>query len=215
MEKTKHEPFSMRGSISKIFSFLAISTKKSGKDGNNKKPNKSKTALEYVIDTYTEYRIEDYYIHSKIYLEYDDVDAFIIILSDCILITFIIEDDIIKVSCDPIISKIEYTQIYNFDLIVSNEDFNSIIFLYFEESISNKIQSKINFNYNHDSFLIHHFIKKNYILTWQKKFEEKILKDALSEIYQYHFYVKKINNRGKNQERILMLSNKVILYYLK
>ena len=59
---------------------------------------------------------------------------------------------------------------------------------------------------------MHHFIKKYYILNWQKTYEEIILKDYLDEIYQYHFYIKKINSRGKSQDRILMLSNKVNIF---
>lgn len=210
MEKSKSNPFSVRGSISKIFSMLAINgfSKKSQKEPKTKE-NKSNTALEHVLNTYTEYCIDDYVIHSKIFLEYDCTEAFIIILKECVLFSYVLEEEIKRIKSNPIIVKIRFTQIYNFDLIVNQGGINSVILVYFENSISNKTQSKMNFIFSKDSFLIHHFLKKCYILMWQKIFEDKILKDSLSEIYQYHFYVKKINNRGKFQDRILMFSTKV------
>lgn len=177
----------------------------------NFKENKSNTALEHVLNTYTDFAIEDYLIHSKIFLEYDNIEAYIIILKESILFSYVLEEEIKKIKTNPIITKIQFSQIYNFDLIVNQGFINSIILLYFENKINNKIQSKISFNFSKDSYLIHHFLKKNYILTWQRNFEEKILKDNLNEIYQYHFYVKKINNRGKFQDRILMFSNKVFI----
>ena len=211
MEKTKTTPFSVRGSISKIFSMLVIngSHKKSLKNPITKE-NKSNTALEHVLNKYTEYSIDDYVIHSKIFLEYDNTEAFVIILKECVLFSYVLEDEIKKIQNNPIIIKILFTQIYNFDLIVNQGGINSVILVYFENNdICNKTQSKINFFFSKDSFLIHHVLKKNYILVWQKLYEEKILKDSLSEVYQYHFYVKKINNRGKFQDRILMFSTKV------
>jgi hypothetical protein len=63
-----------------------------------------------------------------------------------------------------------------------------------------------------DSFFIHHLIKKHYILFWQKNFESTILKNYPTQIYQYHFYIKKLNRWGKYQERILVITNKVILF---
>jgi len=215
MEKTKNTPFSVRGSFSKIFKMLTINAfpKKSVKE-QLKKENKSNTALEHVLNTYTEFSIEDYLIHSKIYLEYDNTEAFIIILKQGLLFSYVLEEELNKISNSPIIIKILFTQIYNFDLIVNQGGVNSVILVYFENSICKKIQSKINFFFSKDSYLCHHFLKNNYILIWQRIFEEKILKDFPSEIYQYHFYVKKINNRGKLQDRILMFSTKVTSFLL-
>lgn len=212
MEKTNNTPFSVRSSISKIFSLLTINgfRRKSQKNPLTKQ-NKSNTALEHVLNTYTEYSIDDYVIHSKIFLEYDNTEALLILMKECVLFSYILEEEIKQITNNPIIVKILFTQIYNFDLIVNHGGINSVILIYFENNnICNKTQSKINFFFSKDSFLIHHFLKKNYILVWQKVYEETILKDSLSEVYQYQFYVKKINNRGKFQDRILMFSTKVI-----
>ncbi len=210
MEIIKTSYLSLRKSISYFFSRLSIHPFSSSKTRDGKlKENKSNTSLEHVLNTYTEYTIEDYIIHTKIFLEYDNIDAFIIILKESIIFSYVLEEEIKKINNNPIITSIQFTQIYNFDLIINTGFVNSIILLYFEDNIENKIQSKINFNFSKDSYIIHHFMKKNYICIWQKIFEEKILIDNLSEIYQYHFYIKKINIRGKFQNRILMFSNKV------
>jgi len=213
MEKNKNSLFSMGGSIAKIFSKLTMnnSTKNPNKDNSNKSEKKMITPLEYVINTYTDFTMEEYIFHSKIFLEYDNIEAFIIILKESILLSYVLEEEINKIISNPIIIKIEFAQIYNIDLILNQGNINSIILLYFENAINNKIESKLNFNFSKDSFLIHHFIKKYHILFWQKIFEDKILKEYTNEVYQSHFYIKKINNRGKFQERILMISTKVFI----
>jgi len=213
----ENNQFSFRNSISNLFSKLSFS-KKSSKP----KENKSNSSLEFIINNFTEFTIEDYFTHSKIFLEYDEIEAVIIIMKNCIFLCHLFPDEfnnnnnnneIKEIKENPIFSKLIFSQIYNFEFIVNQGELNSIILLYFEKDINFKIQSKINFFYNKDSFIIHHFIKKNYILFWQIKFESNILKENENgnkyEIYQYHFYVKKINQYGKYQDRILMCSTKV------
>ena len=203
-----NEAYLARGSISRLFSYFNIYKPEKEK----KKENKTNLNLEYVINTYTNYCIDDYLIHSKIFLEYDNSEAFIILLKECILLSFEILEEKKIIVDNPIISIILFTQLYNFDLTINPGDLNSIILLYFDNTLENKVESKLNFNFSKDSILVHHFIKKYYILNWQKTYEEIILKDYLDEIYQYHFYIKKINSRGKSQDRILMLSNKVNIF---
>ncbi len=61
-----------------------------------------------------------------------------------------------------------------------------------------------------DSYLVHHIIKKYFILFWQKIFEETVLFSIPNQIYNYHFHIKKLNRWGKFQERSLLMTNKVI-----
>ena len=67
------------------------------------------------------------------------------------------------------------------------------------------------FNYIKDSYSSHHFIKKYYILFWQKYFEEFILMKNFNQFYTSHFSVKKINRWGLSQDRILLITNQVNL----
>ena len=215
---------SFRKSITSLFSKLNF-----GKKTIKPKENKTNTYLEYIINNFTEYKLEDYSTHSKIFIEYDEIEAVIIIMKDCIFLCHLFPEDFdnnnyndidinfnLKEKENPIFSKLIFSQIYNFEFIVNQGELNSIILLYFEKDVNIKIQSKINFFFNKDSFIVHHLIKKNYILFWQIKFESNILKEnesvsASSEIYQYHFYVKKINRIGKYQDRIIMCSTMVII----
>lgn len=198
--------FSFRNSISKIFSVFNFSARKALKP----KENKSKSSLEHIINLFTEYTIDDYFTHSKVILEYDEIEAVIIVMKNCILLTHLFPEEFSDIKENPIFSKLIFSQIYNYDFILNQGELNSIILLYFDKDINDKIQSKLNFYFRKDSFIVHHFIKKNYILYWQNKFESNFLKDFESEIYQYHYYVKKINRLGKYQDRILMCSTKVI-----
>jgi hypothetical protein len=81
--------------------------------------------------------------------------------------------------------------------------------------------SKLKFMYLKDSYFIHHLIKKNYINYWQQIFESQVLvaPDLSEYIYHYHFYVKKLNRWGSNQDRLLLVTNMVkislILVFIK
>ena len=56
-----------------------------------------------------------------------------------------------------------------------------------------------------DNFLIHHVILKYRKLAWQIFFEDKIK----NLIYQNHFFLKKVNTRGKQQSRVILITDKV------
>lgn len=58
--------------------------------------------------------------------------------------------------------------------------------------------------------LFHHLINKHKILAWQAYFENSVpIKPPY--MYQTHFFLQKINSRGKNQSRLLLISNKVCI----
>lgn len=56
--------------------------------------------------------------------------------------------------------------------------------------------------------IFHHLIKKYKMLKWQFYFETSVPINP-PYIYQSHFFLQKINSRGKNQKRLILLSNKV------
>jgi hypothetical protein len=64
-----------------------------------------------------------------------------------------------------------------------------------------------------DSFFIQHLIRKYFTNFWQKFFEETLLLNFLTQFYTTHFYIKKLNRWGKQQDRILVISNKVKRYF--
>ena len=68
------------------------------------------------------------------------------------------------------------------------------------------------FKVQRDLIIFKHFIEKQTRLQWQKFFEGFI---PISPPYldQIHFFIKKVNSRGKRQNRVLVFSNKVSNFY--
>jgi hypothetical protein len=65
------------------------------------------------------------------------------------------------------------------------------------------------FTNTRDLILIDHLIKKYKRLLWQKLFEGS-LNLSISFIYQFHFFLTKVNKRGKQQDRVVLITDKVI-----
>jgi hypothetical protein len=62
-----------------------------------------------------------------------------------------------------------------------------------------------------DLLLVTHFLKKQILLNWQIFLETNI--PIVSPFYyQIHFLLQKINKRGKQQNRMLVITNKVIKF---
>lgn len=56
-------------------------------------------------------------------------------------------------------------------------------------------------------------INKIKILIWQKYFESAVPINK-PYMYQNHFFLQKVNSRGKNQKRLILLSDKVFIYLI-
>ncbi len=80
--------------------------------------------------------------------------------------------------------------------------------IHFYDDEQKKCEIKVDFPYIIDSHLVHHLIKKYFIILWQIKFESTIFKNN-SQIYHFHFPIKKLNRWGKYQERVLIVTDKV------
>ena len=66
------------------------------------------------------------------------------------------------------------------------------------------------FKIQRDVIIAKHFIDKQRTLKWQNYFESTIPIDPPC-YYQGHFFIQKINSRGKSQNRAIVFSNKVII----
>lgn len=66
----------------------------------------------------------------------------------------------------------------------------------------------VTFKTTRDLFIIYHLIERQKTLAWQNFFESKI--PILPPFYyQKHFFLQKVNERGKQQSRVLVFTNKV------
>lgn len=111
---------------------------------------------------------------------------------------------------NPIQNVIEFSHIRIYKLIVHDTKNNEMFLHYYSDDFSKKIDLSFQFTFHKDSYCIHHFIKKYFILTWQMIFESTILKDFKKLIYNRHFILIKRNRWGKQQERILLITNGLI-----
>jgi hypothetical protein len=64
----------------------------------------------------------------------------------------------------------------------------------------------VSFEEERDLFIIHHLILKYKKINWQLFFETRINSNL---VYQNHFFLQKINKKGKQQSRIILITNKV------
>ena len=102
---------------------------------------------------------------------------------------------------------IEYSHFFSFYLIYSADDALGINFENYDNDFIKRKKLSLLFNYEKDTYISHHFIKKYKILEWQRLFETTILNDYTTLIYNSHFVVMKINKRDAKQERTLLITN--------
>jgi hypothetical protein len=93
-------------------------------------------------------------------------------------------------------------------MIEDGNEGNFLILQFYEKTEKSKSEIKLKFPFIKDSYFIFHSLKKYFILDWQKRIEKQILANN-DQIYNFHFYIKKLNRWGKAQDRLLILTNKV------
>ena len=145
--------------------------------------------------------------------EEEPLFSFIFVFNDRIILT---KDTIENISessnNNPIMNMIEYNKICIYKLIVNDDTVKNEMYIqYYNNDYSKKEDLNFQFVFHKDSFCIHHFIKKYYILKWQEIFESTILKDLKNLIYNRHFILIKYNRWGAKQERTLLITNFLIL----
>ena len=145
-------------------------------------------------------------------LEEEPLFSFIFVFNDRIIFT---KDTIENISeslkNNPITKMIEFNKICIYKLIVSDDTKKNQMYIqYYVNDYSKKEDLKFEFTFHKDSFCIHHFIKKYYILEWQKIFESTVLLNLTNLIYNRHFILIKYNRWGSRQERTLLITNFLI-----
>ena len=78
------------------------------------------------------------------------------------------------------------------------------------DNLSSLQTMSFSFKIQRDVIIAKHFIDKQRTLKWQNYFESTIPIDPPC-YYQGHFFIQKINSRGKSQNRAIVFSNKVII----
>lgn len=179
---------------------------------------KHHTKVKIIVKDKEEEKDKDYNLNNE--NEDNDIEtipAFIFVFADKIIITHDwIEkidnpNNLISVPKEsPLIHTIDYSHFCVFNLIVNESRPNRMTIMYYDSSFNNKLMINFKFIFLKDSYCVHHFIKKYYVLTWQRLFESTILTDYSKLIYNKHFILIKYNRWKKRQERLLLITNALI-----
>lgn len=183
-------------------------TIKTGEDFNFENP------FIFLFKKYFKCNIKEYVFHK---------DVGIVVLPKNIKnVLFVLQDEIILTEPytersvfikNPIVLKIDYKTIYS--VIPEVKEKHNLLHLNIINSDNlSKLQTiTLSFKIQRDSILAKHFIDKQKSLKWQNYFESSIPIEQ-PFYYQSHFFIQKINTRGKSQNRAIVFSNKVRFFLI-
>ena len=154
--------------------------------------------------------------NNQILSDFDDSDEIItgylfIFQTKIILTNNQIENLKKSLKKNPVLYSIEFSQFCIFRLIIHDTSPNELYLQFYDKTFSFKKDLMLKFLLTRDSFCVHHFIKKYFILQWQIIFESTIILNYKKLIYNRHYILLKYNKYGKCQERTLLVTNGLLL----
>ena len=122
------------------------------------------------------------------------------------------------VKSSPIVSKekpsniliIEIKRLVDIDLEYSGNYFIVKLSYINDISVDNLGKITLRFDNQREAQIFKYFAEKEKIVAWQKFFERSL---TIQEpfYYQFHFFLKKVNSRGDQESRVIVLTNEYIL----
>ena len=154
--------------------------------------------------------------NNQILSDFDDSDEIItgylfIFQTKIILTNNQIENLKKSLKKNPVLYSIKFSQFCIFRLIIHDTSPNELYLQFYDKTFSFKKDLMLKFLLTRDSFCVHHFIKKYFILQWQIIFESTIILNYKKLIYNRHYILLKYNKYGKCQERTLLVTNGLLL----
>ena len=166
-----------------------------------------KTPLKAFLDLCNE-NFESMFFHKNLYEPETKKECSIILLKEKLIKSPIIE----SITPPPAnqILIIEIKRILDIDLESSGNYF-FIKLLYINDiSIDNLAKINLRFESQKEAQIFKYFVEKEKINAWQQFFEKNL---PIPEpfYYQFHFFLKKVNSRGDQENRVIVLTNEYIL----
>ncbi len=122
------------------------------------------------------------------------------------------------VKSSPIVSKekpsniliIEIKRLVDIDLEYSGNYFIVKLSYINDISVDNLGKITLRFDNQREAQIFKYFAEKEKIVAWQQFFERSL---TIQEpfYYQFHFFLKKVNSRGDQESRVIVLTNEYIL----
>ena len=108
------------------------------------------------------------------------------------------------------IEIIEIKRFIDVELNASGNYFYVILRYIKEPSVDNLAELNLKFDNQKEAQIFKYFVEKEKINAWQLCFEnESSIQDNF--YYQYHFFLKKVNSHGDEENRVIVLTNEFIL----
>ena len=112
---------------------------------------------------------------------------------------------------NPVLFSIKFSQFCIYRLIINDISQNELYLQFYNDIFTEKKDMMLKFLVTRDSFCVHHYIKKYFILQWQIIFESTLILDYKKLIYNRHYILLKYNRYGKCQERTLLVTNGLLI----
>ena len=93
-----------------------------------------KTPIQTILKKFCDNKIDEYIFHTRIYLEYDEEEAFVFVFKSSLVFTHVFEENENEQMANPIIYIIKFQQIYYYYLQVNETDSANHIILQFYEN---------------------------------------------------------------------------------
>lgn len=163
------------------------------------------TPLKSFLDTCNE-DFESMIFHKNLFDQETQKDCSIILVKEKL-----IKSPVITSSIQPNqILIIEIKRLFDIELEPSGNYF-FIKMLYINDiSVDNLAKITLRFDNHKEAQIFKYFVEKEKIKCWQLFFENSgFITDQF--YYQYHFFLKKVNSRGDQENRVIVLTNEFIL----
>lgn len=163
------------------------------------------TPLKVFLDTIKE-KFESLIFHKNLYEEVKKQERSIMLLKEKLVISPIIESNTPPTP----IEIIEIKRFVDIDLEASG-NYYYVKLLYINDiSVDNLAKLTLKFDNQKEAQIFKYFVEKEKINAWQVYFENTL---PIQEpfYYQFHFFLKKVNSHGEEENRVIVLTNEYIL----
>lgn len=162
------------------------------------------TPLKLFLDKCNE-KFESMIFHKNLWDQETQKECSIILLKEKL-----IKSPIIDSTPPSQILGIEIKRIVDIDLGSSGNYFFVTLLYINDISVDNLAKINLRFDNFKEARIFKYFVEKEKINSWQQFFEKSL---CIQEpfYYQFHFFLKKVNSRGDQENRVIVLTNEYIL----
>lgn len=173
------------------------------------------TPLNIYLKEYCKEEFESMILHKKILIKEQNKECSVFLLKEKLIISNLINSETFSNDNkkDPTIYKYEIKRILDIDLDPTGSDASEVMVTILKgTSIDDVVKFTYKFENQKEAQIFKYFVEKEKMTAWQQLFENSPNAPIPEPfIYQYHFFLKKVNSRGEQEQRVIVLTNEHIL----